>query len=80
MKNDTLNDLIRLKIEDALVKESLQNENVTDVLTVTVISNEITTRNQKDEKLTEFYLTNNEERSNSTLMRNRRLVNFLFNF
>ncbi len=31
MENDTLGDLARLKIEGALVKEPLQNENETDV-------------------------------------------------
>ncbi len=79
MKNDIINNLIRLKIEDILVKKSLQNENVTDVLTATVISNEVAIRNQKDKKLTEFYLTDDEGRNDSTLIKNHRLVDFLFN-
>jgi hypothetical protein len=77
MENDTLDDLTRLKIEGALVKEPLQNENVTDVLTATATSNEVATRNQGDEKLAGFYLTDDGERSGPALMGNRRLVDFL---
>ncbi len=79
MENDTLDDLARLKIEGALVKEPLQNENETDVLTATATSNEVATRNQGDEKLAGFYLTDDGERSGPALMGNRRLADFLYN-
>ena len=73
MKNDNLT---RLGIEGALAKKSLQNENVTDVLTATATSNEVATRNQGDEKLAGC-LTDDEERSG--LMGNRRLADILYN-